>query len=195
MGLDDAIYGTVRSHIIAQDPLPSLSRVYALVVQEERHHTIARTRDVRVEAVGFAVQAPKATKGPTSRMSITSVDKPTCKNCGKSGHETVNYFKLVGYPDWWLEKHGKGNGGRAYQGSNNSQGKTRFAVANATIFPTSGGENFSGISLSTQDRAALMNTLTDSQLTAIANVLNSSNKESSKGNLTGPHYEDLDWSG
>ncbi|KAK9178381.1 hypothetical protein WN943_027571 [Citrus x changshan-huyou] len=35
MGLNDTIYGTVRSNIIAQDPLPSQSRAYALVVQEK----------------------------------------------------------------------------------------------------------------------------------------------------------------
>jgi hypothetical protein len=32
MGLDDDLYGMLRSSIIAQDPLPSLNRVYALVV-------------------------------------------------------------------------------------------------------------------------------------------------------------------
>ncbi|KAH9705568.1 retrovirus-related pol polyprotein from transposon RE1 [Citrus sinensis] len=38
-------------------PLSSQSRAYALVVQEERHQTITRTRDVRVEAVSFAISS------------------------------------------------------------------------------------------------------------------------------------------
>ncbi|XP_026409954.1 uncharacterized protein LOC113305058 [Papaver somniferum] len=185
MGLDDIIYGTVLSHIISQDPLYSLSRVYALVVQEERHQTIARTRDVREEAVGFALQAPKTAKGPVARMSTTSANKPTCKNCGKSGHEMENCFRLVGYPDWWLEKHGKRNGGGLQQGSNNRKGKPSLVVANAANFPTGGGENFSGIFVSTQDRTTLMNTLTDSQLMAIENMLNPSNKEISKEKQSG----------
>lgn len=35
-GLDDDLYGTICSNIIAREPLPHLNRVYALVVQEER---------------------------------------------------------------------------------------------------------------------------------------------------------------
>ena len=35
MGFDDATYGTV-SNILASDPLSSLNRVYAMLVQEER---------------------------------------------------------------------------------------------------------------------------------------------------------------
>ncbi|WVZ16525.1 hypothetical protein V8G54_009507 [Vigna mungo] len=36
MGLGDASYGTVRSNVLIGDPLPSLNRVYAILVQEER---------------------------------------------------------------------------------------------------------------------------------------------------------------
>ena len=32
MGLDDAIYGTVRSNLLANDPLPSLNRVYSAMI-------------------------------------------------------------------------------------------------------------------------------------------------------------------
>lgn len=46
MGLDDSVYGTVHSNIIAQDPIPMLNRAYKLVIQEERHQNITRTCDV-----------------------------------------------------------------------------------------------------------------------------------------------------
>ena len=35
MGLDDASYGTVRSNILASDPLSSLNRVYAMLVRRK----------------------------------------------------------------------------------------------------------------------------------------------------------------
>ncbi|KAL0373728.1 UNVERIFIED_CONTAM: hypothetical protein Sradi_3288500 [Sesamum radiatum] len=60
MGLDDDVYGTIRSNIIAQEPLALLNRTYALIIQEERHRTLTRTLDVRTEAVSFAVQGPKS---------------------------------------------------------------------------------------------------------------------------------------
>ncbi|KAK4388155.1 hypothetical protein Sango_2422100 [Sesamum angolense] len=36
MGHDDDVYGTIRSNIIAQEPLPLLNHTYALIIQEER---------------------------------------------------------------------------------------------------------------------------------------------------------------
>ena len=47
MGLDDASYGTVRSNILASDPLPSLNRVYAMLVQEERVRMMAKSTEER----------------------------------------------------------------------------------------------------------------------------------------------------
>ena len=45
MGLDDTTFGTVRSSILALDPLPTLGKIYAMVTQEERHHSMARGAD------------------------------------------------------------------------------------------------------------------------------------------------------
>jgi hypothetical protein len=56
MGLDDALYGTVRSNLLATDPLPSLNRVYSTMVQEERVRTISRGKEEHGEVVGFSVQ-------------------------------------------------------------------------------------------------------------------------------------------
>lgn len=42
MGLDDIVYGCVRSNILSTDPLPPLNRAYSLIVQQERAQTITR---------------------------------------------------------------------------------------------------------------------------------------------------------
>lgn len=56
MGLDDGMYGTARSNILATDPLPSLNRVYSVMVQEERVRTMTRATEERREFVGLAAQ-------------------------------------------------------------------------------------------------------------------------------------------
>ncbi|WVZ19084.1 hypothetical protein V8G54_006406 [Vigna mungo] len=61
MGLNDKGYGTTRSNVLVTDPLPSLNRVYATMVQEERVRTITRSKEERGMIVGMAVQTE--TKG------------------------------------------------------------------------------------------------------------------------------------
>jgi Retrotransposon gag protein len=51
MGLDDSIFGTVRSNMLSMDSLPNLNKVYSMVVQEERHRAVAREKGERNEAV------------------------------------------------------------------------------------------------------------------------------------------------
>lgn len=55
MGLDDAMYRTIRSSILSMDPLPNVSQVY-VIVQEECHRNIAKGKEERGEVVGFAVR-------------------------------------------------------------------------------------------------------------------------------------------
>ncbi|KAI5445094.1 hypothetical protein KIW84_013375 [Lathyrus oleraceus] len=57
MGLDDTLYGTVQSNLLAQDPLPTLNKVYATLVQEERLRGITRVIEERGEAMAFAVHS------------------------------------------------------------------------------------------------------------------------------------------
>jgi len=35
MGLDDIIYNTIRSNILAHDPLLNLNKVYSILIQEK----------------------------------------------------------------------------------------------------------------------------------------------------------------
>ena len=57
MGLDDVVFGTICSNILSTEPLPNMSQVYAMIIREERHKAVARTREERHEnAVSFAVR-------------------------------------------------------------------------------------------------------------------------------------------
>ena len=95
MGLDDALYGTVRLNLLATEPLPSLNRVYSTLIQEERVKTMARVKGEQGEIIALAAQA-----GSEGKKRGDSRDKNTvCTHCKKVGHEAVDCFQLVGYPD------------------------------------------------------------------------------------------------
>jgi len=49
MGLNDESFSTIRSQILALDPLPALDRVFNMVQQEEHHKRIMGTREPRCE--------------------------------------------------------------------------------------------------------------------------------------------------
>ncbi|XP_075475891.1 uncharacterized protein LOC142514866 [Primulina tabacum] len=52
MGLDEGSYGTVRSNLLATEPLPTLNKVYLALAQEERMKIITRGREERGEVIG-----------------------------------------------------------------------------------------------------------------------------------------------
>ncbi|KAK4417121.1 hypothetical protein Salat_2537600 [Sesamum alatum] len=99
MGLDDDVYGTIRSNIISQKPLPLLNHTYALIIQEERHRALTRTRDVRTEAVNFAIQGPKSAPSGTTNV--------VCKSCGKLAMRSNHASKLLGILNGGLLEVGK----------------------------------------------------------------------------------------
>jgi len=47
MGLDDDFYSTIRSQILALEPLPSIDKVFNIVQQEENHRHLMRGRGDR----------------------------------------------------------------------------------------------------------------------------------------------------
>ncbi|KAK4425256.1 hypothetical protein Salat_1719500 [Sesamum alatum] len=175
MGLDDDVYGTIRSNIIAQEPLPPLNRTYALIIQEERHRALTRTRDVRTEAVSFTVQGPKS--APSSATNVV------CKSCGKPVHEINSCFKIIGYPEWWSTGRGKGSE-RGRNTNSTGHGKGKSVVANAAQTVNTFAATGTSTVLTPQDKASLASTLTDDQWATILAMANSQDKGISKEKLS-----------
>ena len=94
MELDVTMYGTVRSNILAQDPLPNLNKVYSTLIQEERVKTIARERDERGDVMALAIRARGNGKDKTM----------VCSHYKQTGHKHENCFALIGYPEWWGDR-------------------------------------------------------------------------------------------
>jgi len=94
MGLDDKVYDTVRSNILAHDPLPNLNKVYSILIQEERVQTMACGKEDRGEVITFAV-----------RDIVDGKDKTMiCSHYKRSRHDANSCFALIGYPEWWGDR-------------------------------------------------------------------------------------------
>lgn len=118
LGLDDAVFGGLRTTIISSEPLPNLNQVYSKVKSVERVRTVLRNREEQgTQAAAFAVQTFR------SNEAIEDKSKLICSHCKRRGHTKEACFQIVGYPSWWGERVGKSARGRGQGG---------VAQANAT---------------------------------------------------------------
>ncbi|KAK9668151.1 hypothetical protein RND81_13G037500 [Saponaria officinalis] len=73
MGLLPAVYGSLRSVLLSQTPLPTLHRAFHLISQEEQVRGIDRTVEPALEIASFAVrsQPRPSLPRPSSQLSRT----------------------------------------------------------------------------------------------------------------------------
>ncbi|CAH9098658.1 unnamed protein product [Cuscuta europaea] len=185
MGLDGEIYGVLRSNILSMTTLPALNKIYQMVVQEERHRNVTRTQDTRMDAVAFAMR-------PSSSISVIKdgdKEKVFCHFCKKNGHDIKHCFKISGnYPDWWY-----GNKGGCGRGNTPGQGRGRGGPPSLGVHAVK-VEDIPGVSTPNINRAS-MPMLSDTQWNNFLSMLNDSKRSCKTEKLTGPQFEDADWSG
>lgn len=188
MGLDDTLYGTVRSNMLAADPLSTLNRVYSILIQQERANTITRAKEEKGEVIGLAVQTYSRTRG---RGEVK--DKSTnCTHCKRSGHETDFCFQLIGYPDWWGDRpwgegwiSGKGKGLPQQQRTGLGAGNGRGGAVRANVAQTTtGGADKSGTSGTVTDMASVG--LSNEQWMILHDMVNN-HKTGTGERMTGKH--------
>ncbi|XP_020276643.1 uncharacterized protein LOC109850963 [Asparagus officinalis] len=187
MGLDDAVFRTVRSQILSMEPLPSLSRAYATITREERHRSIARGQEERVEGVALATQV--AAKGKNVVQNKQQYAEKYCSNCKKLGHEVSECFELISYPSWFNRKGGRGRrkieGGRDRDQQNWNTRRSQVTAAHVHQ-----------PSRSTASHAANQKSipgLSNDQFQRLLTFLD--RRDDSFEKLSGPYLEEPDWSG
>ena len=108
VGLHDS-YSAIRSQLLLQSPLPSMSRVFSLLLQEESQRSLTN-------AVGISIDSQAMVVEQSSRIVSTSNTQFTkqkgksdaiCSHCGYSGHLVDKCFQLIGYPPGWKRPRGK----------------------------------------------------------------------------------------
>ncbi|GMI63777.1 hypothetical protein HRI_000047000 [Hibiscus trionum] len=85
MGLNES-FAHVRGQILLLDPLPSITKVFSLVAQEESQRSIRLSNPI-AEAT-FAVKTYNGTKK----------GRPQCNHCGLLGHIKDKCYRLHGFP-------------------------------------------------------------------------------------------------
>jgi hypothetical protein len=118
MGLNDT-FNTIRTQILATDPLPNLSRVYALVCQEEKQRHVVLDRTPNINAAALAVN-----RVTLASNNVSTRSKERCDHCNKPGHTKDRCFEIIGYPSNWRPKSKNERGGRGTH-----QNRHAFAAA------------------------------------------------------------------
>ncbi|XP_073041749.1 uncharacterized protein [Primulina eburnea] len=122
MGLNES-YAQIRAQILMMDPIPVISKVFSLVVQEERQRSIHKditspsadqysfTHQSSVAAMTKGNQYVKDNSGDSTHQSSVAAmtkgnqyvkdnsgDKPICSHCHMTGHTITKCYKIHGYP-------------------------------------------------------------------------------------------------
>ena len=87
------------------DPLPSISKVYSLLIQEEMQRSITNSFGVKVTSIQLLIVAKMHSFNANlgSKLGRTSnggkgKDKPVCTHCGKTSHTADKCYRLRGFP-------------------------------------------------------------------------------------------------
>ncbi|GKU86893.1 hypothetical protein SLEP1_g1366 [Rubroshorea leprosula] len=75
------------------DPLPSLTKVYAMVTKEEKQQTVAASRGPNIEATALTAMGPSG--------------KSQCDHYKKLGHTKERCYEIIGYLVSWKSRIGK----------------------------------------------------------------------------------------
>ncbi|KAH0652569.1 hypothetical protein KY289_030247 [Solanum tuberosum] len=141
MGLSE-MYGHARSQILMMNPLPSVSKAYAMIVSNESQRNTSGMHTGGNTVEGTALYAGKGNYGLRNtridsdnndygRGNYNSKKKVNwnlfCDHCKFHGHTKDICYRLVGYPEDWKfkKKPGQSNDSRSInpRGANLNKGK------------------------------------------------------------------------
>lgn len=92
MGLNES-YSQTRAQISLIDPLPSVYKVFFLIIQKEGQRSIRSSPSI--ESITLMANSERIFFSKKSKKKDT---QPICSNCGYRGHIADKCYKLHGYP-------------------------------------------------------------------------------------------------
>ena len=102
MGLNDS-FSHIRGQILLIDPIPSVDKVYSLLVQDERQRLVGHSNNGPfVESTALAAKTMNF--GSNSKTFKKGKERPTCSHCGLLGHTVEKCYKIHGYPPRYKTK-------------------------------------------------------------------------------------------
>lgn len=84
------------------DPIPVISKIFSLVVQEERQRSIySDITGISMDRSILNTPAANATVGKSPHFNKEAggnFDKPLCSHCHAPGHTIDKFYRVHGYP-------------------------------------------------------------------------------------------------
>ncbi|XP_075645486.1 uncharacterized protein LOC142616544 [Castanea sativa] len=108
-------YSQIKGQILLMEPLPTINKVYSLLIQEERQRSVGLGNYVHIESTTLAVKGSNVNSNPnfpgffgnfgaSGGKNSKGRDKPICTHYGKLGHVMEKCFKLHGFPPGFKPK-------------------------------------------------------------------------------------------
>ena len=91
-------YAQTIAQILKLDPLPLILKVFALVVQEERQHSITHGLYSIHDPLATGNSSPSATIVAATGNAKPKRERPLCSHYGIHGHTIDKCYILHGYP-------------------------------------------------------------------------------------------------
>ncbi|KAF5454168.1 hypothetical protein F2P56_023851 [Juglans regia] len=103
MGLNEE-FAHVRGQILLIEPLPSITKVFSLVIQEEKQREVGSMGRVGFQPnVAFMNKRIEVPKNNTGKQQYRR-EKVLCTHCGMTNHTVDRCYKLHGYPPSFKQK-------------------------------------------------------------------------------------------
>ncbi|XP_075640469.1 uncharacterized protein LOC142612235 [Castanea sativa] len=98
MGVNET-FSQVRTQVLLMDPIPSLSKVYSLMIQEETQKAVTNPSTVKVDSTTLVAKIPNLGNNLVGNSAGTKgKEKPICTHCGKTDHTADKCYRLHGFP-------------------------------------------------------------------------------------------------
>ena len=142
LGLNES-YSQIQGQILLIDPLPSINKVYSLLIQDERQKSIGHSAKAYVESIalstkinifggygGFRNSYGNNNSGGKAYKN-NGKERPMCSHCG-TYHIMEECYKLHGYPPGYKAKGKKLMGNQV----GNSKIRANFGAMDSNSMPT-----------------------------------------------------------
>ena len=96
MGLNDS-YSQIKGQILLIESLPSINKVYSLLIQEERQRHVGSS-NTHIKSTTFTMKGSNSISIFSRGKNSKGKDRPICTHCGKLSHTVEKCFKLHGFP-------------------------------------------------------------------------------------------------
>jgi hypothetical protein len=101
-------YSHVQGQILLIDPLPSINKVFSLVIQEERQRMISSSSlSFNQNTIALFTKTLSLTRFTGNKSLYIRKDQPICSHCGISGHTVEKCYRIHGFPPGYKFNRGK----------------------------------------------------------------------------------------